>query len=150
MDCERCHRITRYAPFCAECARATLSVRVGPSSVHGLGLFALREFEAGDLVAPYTGQIMNPSVAARLYPDGDDYLLAGPDDAFYVCARLPRGCLGLGGLVNCDPLPNAELVPVDLADQLAKPCLTPVWVRALSTIRDGEEILVDYGPRHIV
>ncbi len=103
----------------------------------GLGLFALRPFEGGELLGEYAGHLMTSWQHQRT-PDWTYVAAAGPDhfvDAGpypFVKARY------INHHFNPDRI-NAQYV--DAADHR-------VLVYATRPIHAGEEIYADYGPRY--
>lgn len=147
MHCPRCRNSSSTLPVCATCAQIQFNVAIQPSPLHGLGLFACAQIPAGSLIVPYTGEIMNELDACARYAKGDEYLVAGPDNLFYICGRLSNGAISLGARANHSATPNAQLEFVELDDQLDQAHFAPIWIRALTTIPRHREILVDYGDR---
>jgi hypothetical protein len=106
-------------------------VETRPSAIAGQGLFARRDFAAGERLAPYrgptttttparpeTGEVFALEVAAGLWLDG-----SGPDNP----ARWANH--------SCEP--NAELIWHGAAEG--------AWLTSLRPLRGGEEITFDYG-----
>lgn len=97
-----------------------LALRVGPSPIHGRGLFAAEPIAAGTVIGRFEGP--------RVDRDGPYVLwIRDPDDGWY-------GIEGRGVLrwVNHADEPNASFVDDELV--------------ALVDIAAGQEITVDYDP----
>ena len=103
-----------------------------PSSISGQGLFAMRTFSPGELIAPYLGKILterptksSESSATYILEIKPGFWIDGADSE--NPARTANHC--------CEP--NAELV-MNETDTHAN-------LRALSSILPGDEITFDYG-----
>ena len=127
-------------------------VRVGPSRVHGLGLFADRDFEIDDVVGVYTGECMkcaegNKSLFIvwcewwnRQKSELEEWYLDSKDED-NAATRWINDCVGTkwAGMYN------------------VKYCIRvrdnkhPVYgryyveVKAIADIKKGEELFADYG-----
>ena len=98
------------------------NVTIGPSTIHGLGLFAARRIRKGEVIGRYEG----PEVTVE--EDGDHVLWIYDEDEDRE--------YGINGqtetrFVNHSRSPNANFEGEELT--------------ALTTIRPGEEITHDYG-----
>ena len=93
----RCGRHTVRHPFCRQHTKKKLGVDMRPSAIHGCGLFALRTFERGDVIIPYTGDPTNRTHMFRTQGrNGSPYgvTLAGGHWVDAACLR------GLGAYIN--------------------------------------------------
>ena len=96
-------------------------LRIGPSRVcSGRGVFAEREFETGDLVLVYEGEVCAPE-RGRVSQH-----VAKLRDGYYA------GYASVGGMLNTSHTPNAELRSSG-----------GVWARC--AISRGDEISIPYG-----
>ena len=130
-------------------AQLGIDVEINPSKGRGLGLFALRDFEPGELIGPYAGVLASetdyikarlqqrtsgdygtavsaPFVGRRLYvdaePDGEARCLAS-----YINHSIRRQNSEFTELTLEAPLPD---VP---------------FVRTISRVSAGSELFIDYG-----
>lgn len=102
-----------------------------PSPIAGLGLFASRDFAAGERIVPYSGRMT------------DQPPPIGSDGKVYALEVAPS--LWLDGASGDNPArhanhachPNAELAWQDRE--------ATAWLTALRAIAAGEEITFDYG-----
>ena len=79
LECQRCsytregyqckHNTCKYLPMCWQHAAITYGVKVAPSTIAGAGngLFALRDFKAGEWIAPLLGEIITAAEGDRRY-----------------------------------------------------------------------------------
>lgn len=113
--------------------------QVRPSLVPdaGLGLFALRPFEPGELLGEYAGHLMTSWQHQRT-PDWTYVAAAGPDR-----------------FVDAGPYPfvkaryiNHHFDPDKINAQYVDAPGHRILVHARRPIRSGEEIYADYGPRY--
>jgi len=103
-----------------------------PSSISGQGLFAIRTFSPGEMIAPYLGKILTSRE------------LKSPDSPQTYLLEIKPG-LWIDGTDHQNPArsanhscePNAELV-MNEAETFAK-------LQALQLIQPGDEITFDYG-----
>lgn len=140
----------------------------------GLGLFATRDFAAGDVVCTYRGKLLRTAEALKLDASDKLYLMRiGPQ--CYVNAAAPDSCMarfindaGRPGAQNCwfdkqMQLPadctgttkstaSSQLAEPGEAEAGAAPEPSPAatfspgaLVRALRDIRSGEELFAPYG-----
>ncbi len=120
----------------ASALRSLATILVRPSTIHGLGVFAVVDLEAGQKVGMYARRRYAPRQAR---PDWDGeltYLFLLSD------GTLIDGAEGGNATrhINHSCRPNVEAVEV--RDRLNR--LT-VQVRARRAIRVGEELLLDYA-----
>jgi hypothetical protein len=162
-DGGRCRRrVCIWLPYCWQHTRALLGVRVQPSGVlpGATGLFAARDFAAGEMVAPYVGERLTRREIVERYGDGDlalgPYLLHTVDAA---CVRgvgsasngafgdVPRAAANVAfhatALRHDDPRPAGAAYD---GRTLTQPNLgVKYWSWAQRPIRAGEEIVANYG-----
>lgn len=143
----RCKRRTKkQLPYCYEHARSLLHVDIRPSTIPGagLGLFALQEFKADDLIAPYKGELLTLAQMNERYhlEDGGlaPYALQINANTFVdsACSR------GTASFINTKPRHNNARFSVYSGRAGHPPSAS---VRATKRIAPGQEIFVDYGPR---
>lgn len=94
---QQCARRSFRHPFCMLHTKEKLGVEVRSSRVHGCGLFALRVFEKGDVIIPYTGQTTDRArMVQTQHRNGSPYgvALAGGVWVDSSCLR------GLGAYIN--------------------------------------------------
>jgi hypothetical protein len=58
----QCPLVSVFHPFCKFHLKDKLGVEVRRSTIHGCGVFALRIFQRGDVIVPYTGEHTNCQV----------------------------------------------------------------------------------------
>lgn len=106
-----------------------------PSSIQGLGAFAMRRIRRGTRLIEYTGQRVTPEEADRRY---DDDAVERPHTfLFTVDARTVIDASVDGNqarFINHSCNPNCEAVDVD----------GRIFIDALRDIRPGEELTYDY------
>ncbi|MBI3367384.1 MAG: SET domain-containing protein-lysine N-methyltransferase [Burkholderiales bacterium] len=111
-------------------------IQVRKSGVHGKGVFALRSLAKGEVVIEYTGEMISWPEALRRHPhDPSD-----PDHTFYF--HIDEGHVidakhggNAARWINHACKPNCE------ADEEGQ----RVFIKALRTIKPGEELFYDYG-----
>lgn len=137
----RCKRTTCFQlPYCSQHVKLILQVEVKTSKIpnSGLGLFALREFRKGDVVAPYGGEVVDLKEHHRRYgatkADLMPYGIRVTNDAFIdgACFR------GSGAYANSNPGKNNAKFAVNTRTRTAN-------VVATKTIAAGNEVFVSYG-----
>ena len=112
----------------------TALVRVAPSPIHGLGVFAEENIRGGSLVAEYIGHIITIEAGVRLVANGKGQFLFGL-----------RSGMVLDGSVSWN-------TPAKFINHSCRGnCLTfakedRVLVYALLNIRQGVELTYNYGP----
>ncbi len=109
----------RKAPLACEMEKPTPDIEVRESSIHGRGLFATRNFEAGELIGTYEGSRATENGIYVLWVedfDGSFYGVHGENELRYL---------------NHSSKPNA-----DFDDEL---------LYASLCIKAGEEICFHYG-----
>ena len=93
----RCGRLSFRHPFCLQHTREKLGVEVRLSRIYGCGLFAIRTFEKGDVIVPYTGDTSSCAIMWQTQQrTGSPYgiALAGGQWVDAACLR------GLGAYIN--------------------------------------------------
>lgn len=173
LQCERCsalrldgipckRNVCVGLPFCYQHSEKILGVFVGKSRVipGTLGLFAAKDFEKKDMVAPYGGEVISEEEVARRYGEGD--LSLGPYLLFNVDAACKRSIAsssnGAFGIVpesaknvtlertahkhgtlkgRGDKYQNLKITTDNLGIKY--------WSVASRRIGKGEEIVADYG-----
>lgn len=111
-------------------------VRVGPSALHGQGLFAARDLPKGTPIIEYVGKRIPKKTGDRL---ADKEWASGRVYIFELSRRVDlNGNLksNIARLANFSCEPNAESFNQDSRR---------IWIRALRDIKDGEEITYDYN-----
>jgi hypothetical protein len=106
------------------------SVRVGPSS-HGLGVFALQLFTAGEYIGPIQGEIVDDPAYSSNY-----------------CMELGERSLEPSSpfrYVNHSCQPNCALVVYDEDDQHGAIGSLSLWLEILREISPGEQVTIDYA-----
>jgi len=108
-------------------------VRVKPSSVHGLGLFALRDIPRNKLLGRYGGRIVKAPERDADYA----YSLDGNSGWFIDGAR-------------CNAMTWARYINHGDADRNENNCVFTAsgTVRVIRNIAAGQELLVDYGGKY--
>jgi len=119
-----------------------LHVDIRPSTIPGagLGLFALKEFNNGDLVVPYKGEILTKEQMDERYGDGLAPYALQINKNTYVDSACERGT---GSFINTNPKKNNARFSVYSGRSGSPPAAS---VRAIRKIPAGAEIFVDYGP----
>jgi hypothetical protein len=116
---------------------------IAESQIAGEGLFAKREFEAGDLISEYViGKYEKYYTEDEIEPDSDianNGVQAGIDkDGNFLYVGVPRK--HPRNFVNHSCEPNAGLSIIDLPDGVRNSRLV-----AIRPIKKDEEITIDYG-----
>jgi hypothetical protein len=125
-------------PYCAEHAREIFGVEVRPSPVHGMGLFAVREFAPRAKVVPFGGALFRNEALLDAR-----YSRAGERDytALYTI-RVLQGFVDALELRHLWSYSNHSARPNCKYGQFGLVALRPLFF--------GDEILVDYGPDYRV
>jgi len=120
----------------ANAAAGGRRIQVRRSGVHGKGVFALQPIAKGEMVIEYKGEVINWKEALRRHPhDPSD-----PNHTFYFHID-ERNVIDakVGGnaarWINHACEPNCEADEID----------GRVFIKALRTIKPGEELFYDYG-----
>ena len=140
---KQCGRFTDRGNLCEEHAVELLGVRVAPSDIAGLGLFAAgHTFHKGDVICPYLGEVMTsaefeaePSAyAVRLYRGVLDARRSSDGFGRYAnAARRKRD-------VNAQLISESKLVRGGSGKK--------IFLQATKKIEDGAEILLAYGTQY--
>ena len=117
-------------------APAGRRIQVRRSGVHGKGVFAVRDIEAGEVLIEYTGERITWAEALDRHPHDP----LQPDHTFYF--HIDESCVidaNVGGnaarWINHACSPNCEADEVD----------GRIFIQALRDIEAGEELFYDYG-----
>ena len=108
-------------------------VAVRPSSIHGQGLFAIRDISWGVKIIQYSGEHINDAEA-------EDRIDAGADAIFELAADK-----------NIDGRSNGSLAQFINHDRKAPNCFVlrdggKIWIVAgIEGVRRGQELTYDYG-----
>jgi hypothetical protein len=106
------------------------AVRVGLSR-HGLGVFSLRRFTAGEFIGPIQGEIVeDPQYSS-------DYCIELGDRSLEPAAPFR--------FLNHSCQPNGALVTYDEEDEDGTPRGSSVWLKILDEIAPGEQMTIDYA-----
>jgi SET domain-containing protein len=142
----RCKRVTSLThPYCSQHTVRVLGVKVATSSIKGAGygLFAARNFDVGDRIVEYKGEVITQEEYDARYNETNmgAYGIELNDTHVIDAARTSSGvaryaCSYHGSKAK---KPNAEYV----SDE------ERVWIVALRPIKAGEEIFTDYGEEMI-
>ena len=143
---KRCGRnVTVGLDLCWQHCRRVYGVKIAPSPLAGNGIFAVRQFEKGEWMCPYGGKVMGKRELDLLYPGTDlapytERINSGPLRNKYTDAACVRG---IGSMANgmrrkADSNVMGEYRPSD----------GKVWLRVITRIEVGEEILNYYGKEY--
>jgi len=107
-------------------------VRVGPAR-HGLGVFSLRRFAAGQQIGRVCGTIIDdPQYESDYCMEIGEHAALEPDAPFrYVNHCCQPNC----ALVEVAPAPSHE----------ESPAAGELWLTAIRSIPAGAELTIDYG-----
>jgi uncharacterized protein len=116
--------------------RTRLPYVIRNSKIQGRGAFATRAIRKNERIVEYRGEVITPEEADRRYPWDDDErhhtFLFTVDDERVIDGRI-RGNSSRYINHSCDP--NCEAI----IDEDGR-----VWVYALRSIREGQELTFDY------
>lgn len=143
----RCEKTTCIGvPYCWMHLRLEKSLSIKKSSVHGLGLFAMKNklkrsttkpiFRPGDRIIHYMGEIKRAKQMEKDYP-GDTiapYAIEDEKHKRFVDSDCVRG---VGAMANHSKKPNAE-VRLGETNQV-------MTIYAIKKIYHNDEIFIDYG-----
>ena len=137
--CTECGTRSPYVPYCATHARKIFGVEIRVSELEnaGLGLFAVRDFKRGELVATYGGEKLTPDEVDKRYGVNGlaAYALTIHPNKLILDAITVRGYGSMAndghGVRRC----NAHFSKKGDTGLL----------RANRRIHNGEEILASYG-----
>ena len=114
-------------------------MEIRPSSIEGRGAFALRRIPKGTRIIEYTGERITPTLAKKRYfKDCDDNIIEASH--VYLFAVNSRTIIdgAVGGndsrFINHSCKPNCEAVAKNRC----------IYIEALRTIEEGEELSYDY------
>lgn len=137
----RCKTIcTLTHPYCEEHTETELSFRVAPSTVPfaGLGLFTLKKIKKGEVALLYEGEKLTVEQYNKRYDNeghGEYGMTLG--ETHVIDARKTSS--GLGRFV-CDFTGSDKKANVEYLDNEGV-----IEIVAKKKIKEGEELLVDYG-----
>jgi hypothetical protein len=121
-------------PYCANHLREIFGVCVEKSPVHGMGLFAAKDFAAGEPVVPFGGELVRSQkmLNRRYSSEGDGNCIAlyavKVGSKFVDALRLRHAWV----YANHSARPNVEMRKTGLY--------------TLRDVREGDEMRVNYGP----
>ena len=111
-------------------------IQVRRSGVHGKGVFALAPIRKGEVVIEYKGELIGWPEALRRHPhdptDPHHTFYFHIDDARVIDAKVGGNA---ARWINHACTPNCEADDVD----------GRIFIKALRTLRPGEELFYDYG-----
>ena len=149
-DGQQCRRNTcKYLPMCWQHAGITYGVRVARSTIvgAGYGLFALRDFKAGEWIAPLLGEIIDEDELDERYGDATaPYVVSYGGERYdgalqrYI-GHYSNSVFGKRGL----PLLSKTNAVIGAHHQ--QPWLK---VQMMKRIKAGKEILTDYGDEYVL
>ena len=149
---KRCQRITCVVgPYCWQHTAKVYGVRIQPSTIPeaGKGLFAIRRFERGALIAPYKGEVyknrreLEQATGTNTAEARDltaEYVIGTENDKFinaYATNSSPARYANHKEGHDRGHLANAKFWEDGSNHE--------VWLRATRPIAAGSEIFVDYG-----
>uniref|UniRef100_A0A914Y0Q8 SET domain-containing protein n=1 Tax=Panagrolaimus superbus TaxID=310955 RepID=A0A914Y0Q8_9BILA len=106
-----------------------------PSSIHGFGIFAVKEFKKNTVLTEYKGRSLNNDEANRIEAergeDAETYLFRVSKDRVLDAS----GSTSLAHYINASCDPNAEAVIED----------ERIFIVATKKIKKGAEILLNYN-----
>ena len=139
---ERCKRRTRrQIPYCADHTRIILHVEIRPSTIPGagFGLFALQDFEAGERILAYEGQLIDKDELLSRYGDETAPYAFKISENKYVDGACARGT---ASFINTNPGRNNAALRAFHGSKTLPP---GAFVKATKKIKAGKEIFVSYG-----
>lgn len=119
------------------------NLSVKPSQIHGVGVFAEKDFEPEEVVEIFP---VIP-LSFRTHYQGDARVLDYSAIKYCECEECKKHGyvifmrFGYGGLYNHQDQPNAKLF-IDYAEYYGR-CIASSYIKA------GSEIFIDYGPNYI-
>jgi SET domain-containing protein len=108
-----------------------MRVRVGPSPMHHLGLFATRALKAGTRIVPYQGAKIAQEESTRRFAQGNVYIFVCNDQ--YDIHGQPRTNTARSINHSCEPNCTISLTT------------RTMWIVAAQDIAPGEELTSHYG-----
>ena len=124
-------------PYCARHLDDIFGVCVRPSEIHGMGLFATREFAKGEPIVPLGGEVITPALLQARYSATGD-----PDCTATYAITVGNGIVDALRLRHAWAFANHH-------DSRPNCDLSAEGIVARRGIRPGKELLVDYGPRFL-
>jgi hypothetical protein len=106
-------------------------VRVG-AAAYGLGVFALREFSAREVLGPIEGKYFDDSV----------------HESDYCMSLGESGCIEPDApfrFLNHSCQPNCRLMEYEVDDENGGPSQSELWVMVETAVAPGEQMTIDYG-----
>jgi hypothetical protein len=113
------------------------------STIHGNGVFAVRDIARGETIIRYRGRLITHAVADRRYGDGGDTghtFLFTLNDHYVIDANVGGNA---ARWINHSCAPNCEAVHDE--DEHNRPERDRVLIEAKRAIRKGEELTYNYG-----
>lgn len=151
----QCQRTTCIGvPYCFQHLKLNKQLAIKKHAKYGRGLFAVKNynmstiagnvvFKRGDFIMEYEGEIINKNELDRRYGDRTGVYVATIDSDTHVDSACYRGVMSLAN--HSDTNANAALFVVENAAGKSV-----ISVEAIKNIRDGDEILLDYGDEYIL
>ncbi len=124
-------------PFCIQHLKSELGLRLGPSTIPntGTGLFALKPFRTGDVIAPYIAETLSKDQVDQYYGEDVAAYTYKLNQKKYLDAACVRGTASYS---NTNPHhQNAKIVGNNRNGT--------AQIVATKTIATGEEIFTAYG-----
>lgn len=110
--------------------------RIGPSPIHGRGVFATRRIPAGVRLVEYAGERLTPAEADARHPDDEagshHTFLFAIDDAIVIDAAVGGNA---ARWINHSCEPNCDAVIDD----------GRIWIETIRDVASGEELAYDYA-----
>lgn len=117
--------------------------RVKPSPIHGMGLFAERDYDKGDFITRYGGLKLGPKETQfpSAYRLKDDFGYVW--DAQFVTKPLEEKGRWINDILGHEEEYdyNCEFVTHTVKGH-------GCWVRATEDVKEGEEFFIPYGPKY--
>jgi len=125
-------------PYCTTHLREIFNVQVLPSKIHGMGLFADRDFLKGQRVVPFGGELVSRQrdLNYRYSVDGR------PDCTALYAVKLP----GRSGFVDALRLRHAWAVANHSGRANCK--FGKEGIVCVRDVKKGAELTVNYGPQY--
>jgi hypothetical protein len=121
-------------PYCASHLKQIFGVAVRESKVHGMGLFATRDFDSGERVVPLGGELIKTQKQLNARYSADDssdctasYAIHVKGQGYVDALRLRHAWV----FANWSQSPNCML--------------TNDGIRTRRKVKAGKELFVDYG-----
>jgi len=142
---DRCkNKVAKQGPMCWVHGKTKQGLEIQKSTLAnaGCGLYATREFDRGDEIGQYKGEVIGKRELYQRYHNGDAPYVIKVQKNTYVDARKSTSCLGR--YLNHKPPRTANT-------EFVKPVgRRPKHVNIVSTkrIRPGQELFVNYGKNY--